>query len=291
MSLKLNVKKSVVLITMAVFVAGGMVAFTPAKSAKKVGLQLYSVREDMKTDTKGTMEKVGKMGYKEVEAAGYSDGKFYGMEPAAFKALADANGLNFFSSHTGQAVPDKAKWDETMKWWDTAIAAHKAAGVKYIVQPFMDKVGYESIAGVQRYCEYFNAVGAKCNAAGIRFGYHNHSGEFKTVDGEIIYDHMLKNTDPKKVMFEMDLYWITEGGKNPIDYFNAYPGRFELWHVKDKTEIGGADAIMNFKSIFENAKKAGMKHYIVEVEESKLPLIESVKQSVEYLQNAEFVKQ
>lgn len=291
MSLKLNVKKSVALITMAVFVAGGIVAFTPAKSAKQVGLQLYSVREDMKKDTKGTMEKVGKMGYKLVEAAGYSDGKFYGMEPAAFKALADANGLNFFSSHCGQAVPDKAKWDETMKWWDTAIAAHKAAGVKYIVQPFMDEVGYKSIAGTQRYCEYFNAVGAKCNAAGIRFGYHNHSGEFKTVDGEIIYDHMLKNTDPKKVMFEMDLYWITEGGKNPIDYFNAYPGRFELWHVKDKTEIGGSDAIMNFKSIFENAAKAGMKHYVVEVEESKLPLIESVKQSVEYLQKAEFVKQ
>ena len=290
MSLKSNVKKSVVLITMAVFVTGGIVAFTPAKTAKLVGLQLYSVRDDMKTDTKGTMEKVGKMGYKEVEAASYSDGKFYGMEPAAFKALADANGLNFFSSHCGQAVPDKAKWDETMKWWDTAIAAHKAAGVKYIVQPFMDEVGYKTIAGNQRYCEYFNAVGAKCNAAGIRFGYHNHSGEFKTVDGEIIYDHMLKNTDPKKVMFEMDLYWITEGGKSPIDYFNAYPGRFELWHVKDKTEIGGSDAIMNFKSIFENAAKSGMKHYIVEVEESKLPLIESVKQSVEYLQKAEFVK-
>jgi sugar phosphate isomerase/epimerase len=291
MSLKVNVKKSVVLITMTVFVAVGIVAFTPAKSAKKVGLQLYSVREDMKKDTKGTMEKIGKMGYKEVEAASYSDGKFYGMEPAAFKALADANGLNFFSSHCGQAVPDKAKWDETMKWWDICIAAHKAAGVKYIVQPFMDEVGYKTIAGTQRYCEYFNAIGAKCNAAGIRFGYHNHSGEFKTVDGEIIYDHMLKNTDPKKVMFEMDLYWITEGGKNPIDYFNAYPGRFELWHVKDKTEIGGSDAIMNFKSIFENAAKSGMKHYVVEVEESKLPLIESVKQSVEYLQGAEFVKQ
>ena len=288
MSLKLNVKKSVGIIAMAIFVAGGIVAFTPAKPIKQVGLQLYSVREDMKKDTKGTMEKVGKMGYKLVEAANYGDGKFYGMEPAAFKALADANGLNFFSSHCGQPVPDKAGWDACMKWWDTCIAAHKAAGVKYIVQPFMDKVGYESIAGTQRYCDYFNAVGAKCNAAGIRFGYHNHSEEFKTVDGEIIYDHMLKHTDPAKVFFEMDLYWITEGGKKPNDYFNAYPGRFELWHVKDKTEIGGSDAIMDFKSIFANAKKAGMKHYVVEVEESKLPLIESVQKSVEYLQNAEF---
>ena len=290
MSLKLNLKKTVGIIALAIFVAGGIVAFTPAKVVKKVGLQLYSVREDMKKDTKGTMEKVGKMGYKLVEAANYSDGKFYGMEPAAFKALADANGLNFFSSHCGQPVPDKAGWDACMKWWDTCIAAHKAAGVKYIVQPFMDKVGYESIAGTQRYCDYFNAIGAKCNAAGIRFGYHNHSEEFKTVDGEIIYDHMLKHTDPAKVMFEMDLYWITEGGKKPIDYFNAYPGRFELWHVKDRTEIGGSDAIMDFKPIFANAKKSGMKYYVVEVEESKLPLIESVKKSVEYLQKVEFTK-
>ena len=109
------------------------------------------------------------MGYQIVEAAGYGDGKFYGMEPAAFKALCDANGLIFYSSHCGQAVPDKAGWDACMKWWDTCIAAHKAAGVKYIVQPFMDKVGYESIAGTKRYCDYFNAVGAKCNAAWYSF--------------------------------------------------------------------------------------------------------------------------
>jgi len=291
MSLKLNVKKSLTVLVLAVFVGTGITSSAAPKKGKEVGLQLYSVRETIKqTDIKSVVEKVGAMGYQIVEAASYGDGKFYGMEPAAFKALCNANGLNFFSSHCGQPVPDKAGWDACMKWWDTCIAAHKAAGVKYIVQPFMDKVGYESIAGTQRYCDYFNAVGAKCNAAGIRFGYHNHSGEFKTVDGQIIYDYMLKNTDPKKVMFEMDLYWITEGGKNPVDYFKAYPGRFELWHVKDLKELGGADAKMDFKPIFANAKTAGMKKFIVEVEEFNSNPIDGVKQSLEFLQKAKYVK-
>jgi sugar phosphate isomerase/epimerase len=290
MSLKSNVKKSLTFIALAVFVAGGIVSCTTPKPTKEVGLQLWSVKDDMKTDAKGTIEKVGAMGYKLIEAAGYSDGKFYGMEPADFKALCDANKVNFFSSHCGQAVPDSAGWAASMAWWDTCIAAHKAAGVKYIVQPFMDKVGYESIAGVKRYCDYFNAVGEKCNAAGIRFGYHNHSEEFKDVEGQTIYDYMLKNTDPAKVMFEMDLYWIAEGGKRPVDYFNAYPGRFELWHVKDKAEIGGKDAKMDFKPIFESAEKAGMKKYIVEVEEYNFAPIESAQKSLEFLQNAEYVK-
>jgi len=290
MSLKLNVRKSLTFIALAVFVSDGIVSCMPPKPAKEVGLQLWSVRDDMKTDAKGTIEKIGAMGYKLIEAAGYGDGKFYGMKPADFKSLCDANGLNFFASHCGQAVPDSAGWAASMAWWDTCIAAHKAAGVKYIIQPFMDKVGYESIAGIQRYCDYFNAVGEKCNAAGIRFGYHNHSEEYKDLEGQVIYDYMLKNTDPAKVMFEMDLYWITEGGKKPVDYFNAYPGRFELWHVKDKAELGGKDAKMDFKPIFENAEKAGMKKIVVEVEEYNMKPIESVQKSLEFLQNAEYVK-
>lgn len=279
------------MITLAVFVLGGMVSCTPKKPAKKdVGIQLYSVRDDMKTDVKGTVEKVGAMGYTFVETAGYGEGKFYQMEPADFKALVEANGMNFVSSHTGQDLPDSTKWDETMAWWDTCIAAHKTAGVSYIVQPWMGKEGYASLAGLKKYCDYFNAVGEKCNAAGIRFGYHNHDAEFKDLEGQVIYDFMLQNTDPAKVMFQLDLYWITVGGKNPIDYFNAYPGRFELWHVKDKAELGGKDTKIDFKPIFENAEKSGMKKFIVEVEEYNFTPIESIQKSLEFLQNAEYVK-
>ena len=104
--------------------------FRPQKRVKEVGVQLYSVRDDMKTDPKGTIAKLGAMGYKLAEAAGYSNGKFYGMEPAAFKAVCDASGMNFFSSHCGQNVPDKAGWDACMKWWDTCIAAHNSCRCK-----------------------------------------------------------------------------------------------------------------------------------------------------------------
>jgi sugar phosphate isomerase/epimerase len=259
------------------------------EQTKDIGLQLWSVREDMNNDPKATLEKLGQMNYRFVEAAGYRDGKFYGMEPAEFKALVEANNLRFLSSHTGQDVPDSANWDNTMAWWDTCIQAHKDAGVQYIVQPWMGKVGYSSLEGLQRYVEYFNAVGEKCRDAGIVFGYHNHADEFKELEGVVIYDYMLENTDPDKVMFQMDVYWVNEGGADPVDYFNRYPGRFTLLHIKDKAELG-ENGVMNFQPIFENAEKAGMEHYIVEVEQYNYEPIESVRRSAEYLMAADYVK-
>ncbi|MFN8255237.1 MAG: sugar phosphate isomerase/epimerase [Bacteroidales bacterium] len=285
-------KKNLYVIFMLSF-AALMFAFSfsscESKPKKEIGLQLWSVRDTIQKDLKGTIENIGKMGYSFIEAAGYNDGKFYDTDPAEFKALLETNHLVFLSSHTGQAVPDSANWNSVMEWWDKAIAAHKAAGVTYIVQPFMDSVGYTSIAGLKRYCDYFNAVGEKCNAAGIRFGYHNHDREFGKIDSVTIYDYMLKNTDPAKVFFQLDLYWIKVGGKNAVDYFNNYPGRFELWHVKDKTELGN-NPTQDFKPIFEAAEKAGMKHYIVEVEEYNFTPIESVQKSFEYLDSLDYVK-
>jgi sugar phosphate isomerase/epimerase len=176
-----------------------------------------------------------------------------------------------------------------MQWWDRCIDAHKRAGVKYIVQPSMDEVGYNSLDGLKRYCEYFNAVGEKCRENGILFGYHNHSGEFAELEGQVIYDFMLQNTDPDKVFFQIDLYWIKEGGKNPVDYFNNYPGRFLLWHVKDEKELG-ASGEMDFESSFALADKAGVDYIIVEVEKYNFDPLESVKKSLEFLQNADFVR-
>ncbi len=261
-----------------------------AQTAKKeIGLQLWSVRDDMGKDAAGTIAQIGEMGYTFVEAAGYADGKFYGIEPAEFKALLNKNGLDFLSSHTGHPVPDAASWDETMKWWDDCIDAHLAAGVKYIVQPSMDQYGYGSLQDLKRYCDYFNAVGEKCNAKGIRFGYHNHDKEFGEVDGIIRYDYMLQNTDPKKVMFQMDVYWITVGGKDPVAYFKKYPGRFEILHIKDKKELGES-GMMNFERIFAAKKKAGTKYIIVEVEQYNFDPIVSVQKSLEFLMNADYVK-
>ncbi len=256
---------------------------------KEIGLQLWSVRDDMNKDVVATIQEIGKMGYTFVEAAGYSDGQFYGMEPIAFKELLNENGLEFTSSHCGQALPDSASWEATMQWWDQCIDAHVAADVRYVVQPFMDEKGYGSLEDLQRYCDYFNAVGEKCNAKGIRFGYHNHDKEFEEVNGIVRYDYMLQNTDPDKVMFQLDLYWIMMGGKDAISYFNAYPGRFELWHVKDEKELGKS-GLMDFEPIFNQADKSGMKHIIVEVERYDYTPLESVKMSLDFLTNAEYVK-
>jgi sugar phosphate isomerase/epimerase len=267
-----------------------LVMFSCKPKQKEIGLQLWSVRDSMQTNAKRTIEEVAKMGYKFVEGAGYNDGKFYGMEPAAFKALLEANNLTMLSSHTGKPVPDSAKWNEVMAWWDQCIDAHIAVGAKYIIQPFMDSVGYAGLAGSKRYCDYFNAVGEKCKAKGLLFGYHNHNHEFADVEGTTFYDYMLQNTDSTKVFFELDLWWIHEGGKKAEDYFAKYPGRFLFYHVKDEKELG-ASGKMDFKPYFDGAKQSGMKHYVVEVEAYTTGNeLESVKKSFDFLNTAEYVK-
>jgi sugar phosphate isomerase/epimerase len=153
----------------------------------------------------------------------------------------------------------------------------------------LDSVGYQSLVGLQRYCDYFNAIGQKCREKGIKFGYHNHSGEFKQLEGQVIYDYMLQHTDSSLVAFEMDVYWAKEGGADPVAYFNKYPGRFELWHVKDVKEVG-ASGTMDFKTMFENAAVSGMKYPVVEQEEYTTTPIEGVRQSFEFLNAAEYVK-
>ncbi|MEN8115923.1 MAG: sugar phosphate isomerase/epimerase [Bacteroidota bacterium] len=277
------------LISIAAFLATGFNSCETAPKEKFIGLQLWSVKDDMQKDAAATIAAVGEMGYKFVETAGYADGKIYNMDPVEFKNLCETNGLKFLGAHTGQDAPDSAKWDETMAWWDVCIDAHKAAGVKWIVQPWMGKTGYESLDGLKHYCKYFNAVGEKCNAAGIRFGYHNHDNEFKVeLEGKPVYDWMMELTDPEKVMFQLDLYWIVEGGKDPLDYFNKYQGRFELWHIKDHKEVGESGE-MDFEAMFAQRGQSGAEYGIVEVEEYNFEPLESCKKSLEFLKAAEYV--
>jgi sugar phosphate isomerase/epimerase len=290
---KRNLLALLMLVAFSGIIFTTMSSFKKPAKGKNIGLQLYSVRDSIKKNVPGAVKKVGAMGYKFVEPAGYGDGKFYGMTPADFKALCKASKMKILSSHTGQSAPDpadKAAVAKVMAWWDVCIDAHIAAGAKYIVQPSMGGEAYKSLEALKRYCDYFNAVGEKCNAKGIRFGYHNHDKELSTkLDGKTMYDFMLANTDPKKVMFEMDLYWVVMGGANPVDYFNKYPGRFELWHIKDKKEIGES-GLMDFKAIWANAAKSGMKYGVVEVEQYNFDQFTSCKKSLDFLNAAEYVK-
>ncbi len=281
--------KKVSFLLMSALLAGLFVL--PACTQKKeIYIQLYSVRDDIKADYEGTIAKVAEMGYTGVEAAGYGDGKFYGLSPEDFKKSIENVGMEVLSSHTARPLADSipaTNWDEVWAWWDTAIKAHKEAGMKYIVTPWMKTPA--TLADLQAYCDYYNQIGEKCNAAGLRFGYHNHNFEFKEIEGELMYDYMLKNTDPSKVFFQMDVYWVGEGGKNPVDYFNNYPGRFELLHIKDELELGKSGKV-DFEAIYDNAGTAGAKYMIVEVERYTGTPFEGVKESYDFLNDAPFVK-
>jgi len=288
MGIKRMALKGLIIVGVLALILQGFTKKDSSSKDKFIGLQLYSLRDDMTKDPKGTVEKVGEMGYSFVETAGYKDGKFYGMEPLEFKKLCEDNGLQFLGSHTGQNLPTMETWDTTMAWWDTAIEAHKAAGVTWIVQPWMSEEGYSSLAGLKEYMKYFNAVGEKCNAKGIKFGYHNHDKEFTTVfDGKPLYDYMLELSDPDKMMFQLDLYWITKGGKDPVKYFEKYPGRFMIWHIKDEKELGESGE-MDFHRIFKYEKESGLKYGVVEVENYDFTPLESVKMSLEYMEKSNF---
>ena len=274
---------------LACFMAAGIISCEAPKEEKFIGLQLWSVRGDMNADAEGTLAQLGEMGYGFVEAAGYNDGRFYNMEPEDFTALVEANGMEFISSHIGLALPDEDGWDQAMAWWEKAIDTHVRAGVGYMVQPFMPRSAFESLEVLQAWADYFNTVGEMCRDKGIKFGFHNHAIEFSEVEGVVAYDYLLENTDPELVFFQIDLYWIAEGGKDPIDYFNRYPGRFLMYHTKDREEVGASGTI-DFRPAYENAELAGMKYHIVEVEQYNFEPIESVRVSLEYLLNAGYVK-
>jgi len=281
-------KKSIFFI---LFIMAATTAIQAKKPAKKdIFLQLYSVRDDIKSDFNSTLTKVAAMGYTGIEAANYDNGKFYGLTPESFKNEVEKRGMKVLSSHTGKALNDnisETNWTETWAWWDTAIAAHKAAGMKYIVTPWMPTV--KTLADLKAYCDYYNKIGEKCNAAGLRFGYHNHNFEFSKIEGETMYDFMLKNTDPAKVFFQMDVYWVVRGGQSPVDYFNKYPGRFELLHIKDNKELGQS-GMVGFDAIFGNTKNAGTRYLVVEVEKYNFDPLISIQKSLNYLQNHPLVK-
>lgn len=261
------------------------------KVKKDIALQLYSLRDDISKDYNGTIKKAGEMGYTAIEAANYNDGKFYGKTPADFKASIEAAGMKVLSSHTGKGLSKeelKSKdFSESLKWWDQCIAAHKAAGMKYIVTPWMEVP--KTLEDLNTYCQYYNEIGRRCKENGMLYGYHNHDHEFLKVGDKVMLDYMLENTDPSLVFFEMDVYWVVRGGQSPVDYFNKYKNRFTLLHIKDNKELGQS-GMVGFDAIFNNTDASGVKHLVVEVEKYNFTPAESVKKSLDYLLDCPLVK-
>ena len=286
----------IILSALTVLTACGQKAQEPVK--KEIGLQLYSIRsvignpELYAANHEEAFKALAEMGYTSVEAASYNDGKLYGVDPEQYKADLEAAGLKSLSSHIGHNLsPEElasGNFEESMKWWDQAIAAHKAAGCKYIVTPSFRIP--ETLEGLKTYCDYFNEIGKKCTENGILYGYHNHSHEFNKIEDKVIYDFMLENTDPKYVFFEMDVYWACMGRAYPVEYFRKYPGRFTMLHIKDHLELGES-GMVGFDAIFNNADVAGMKDFIVELEGyTNGDWKESIKMCADYLLKSDFVK-
>ena len=229
-----------------------------AKKKKEVSIQLYSVRDVINkgTDLNVVLKDLAEMGYTSIEAANYDNGKFYGKTPEEFKSAVEKAGMTVLSSHCSRGLSGEevasGDFSESLKWWDQSIAAHKAAGMK--------------------------------------FGYHNHAHEFQKVeDKAVMLDYMIENTNPEYVFFQMDVYWIVRGQHSPVDYFNKYPGRFTMLHIKDHRELGQS-GMVGFDAIFNNAKTAGVKNIVAEIEDYSCPVMESVKKSIDYLLEAPFVK-
>lgn len=237
---------------------------SPASAAQKIGLQLYTLRDMMAESVPQTLGLVAGVGYKELEFAGYFDNK-----PAELRDRMDDLGLSAPSAHLPLEVFEKDL--------DASLEAALVMGHKYLVVPWLsEEQRGTSIDTYKRLAENLNRWGEKSAKVGITLGYHNHDFEFHSTDGEIPFDVLLAETDPRHVIMELDLYWTVKAGRDPVEYFQQHPGRFPLWHVKDMDESGGfadvGDGVIDFKRILGAAKVAGLKHEFVERDHSDNPV-------------------
>ena len=280
----------------SMLVAGGVIGSnvlsncSGGASKKYIGLQLYSLRDDIKEiGIKKVLEAVAKMGYVNLETAGYNNGKIYNEEPAVFKKMVNDLGMKLTSAHLSRNISNNH--DDDMAWWNKAVETHTTAGMKYMVMPSSPLRGEgATMDNVKRYGEYFNEIGMLTAGASIAFGYHNHAFEFESkIDGVPVYDLLVESTSPNHVFFQNDVYWTQVGGYNPVDYLKKYASRIKVLHIKDDKAIGASGKI-NFKAIFDQAYANGVKDWYVEVEQYEGTPQEDVKKSYDYLASADYVK-
>jgi sugar phosphate isomerase/epimerase len=258
-----------------------------------IGLQLYTVRDAMQNNPAETLAKVAKIGYNSVEGATYTGTEnFYGMDAKTFAALLKKNGLIIPSSHY-RVGEDKENGKDVMGTmlhnWNKAVDDAKTVGVQYMVCAWLSPTERGNIDHYKLLAERLNTAGETCKKAGIQLCYHNHDFEFIKDNDQLPYNILLNNTDKNLVKFEIDLYWITKAAQDPVALFNAHPGRFPLWHVKDMdktpkhsfTEVG--NGTIDFKNIFKYADKAGMKYFFVEQDITPGDPFDSITKSFAYI--------
>ena len=271
------------------------------KKIERLGVQLYTVRDAMKADPKGTLRRLSKVGVSHVEHANYIDRKFYGYSAKEFKkALSDVNLL----MPSGHSVMTAQDWDTARRAftdkWKYTVADAAEVGQRYLISPWLDEALRSDLEGLKRFMEQFNKCGELCASHGIKFGYHNHNFEFNTIVGGVrLYDYILQNTEPSLVAQQMDIGNMYGTGGVALEYINKYPGRFELMHVKDEIKsVGKGDlgdgfestilgkGLLPLKSILKAAAKTGKTSvFIIEQETYQgLDPVDCVKMNCDVMQ-------
>lgn len=232
-------------------------------SLSQFGIQLWSVRDDMAKDAKGTLKALATAGYKQIESFEGDKGIYWGMTNTEFKAYMDELGMTLISAHC-----------DTKKDFEKKAAEAAAIGVSYLITPWLGP--QKKMDDWKKIAEDFNKYGEIAKKAGIRYAYHNHAYSFATLEGQIPQDYILANTDAGLVDYEMDIYWVVTGGKDPIEYLKKYPNRFRLCHVKDRSkslpateENASCDlgtGSIDYSKILKVAQESGMQYFIVEQE-------------------------
>lgn len=260
--------------------AAAAAALTPSAAAalrnraiEPIGIQLYTLRRLMQNDVEGTIAAIAGIGYREVEFAGLA-----GKTAAEMRAILDRNGMRAVASHHSMR--------DVREGWPKVLEDANTLGQRYVLVASLGGQDRASLDGFRRVAEEFNRAGEAAKAAGLQFAYHNHDFEFRVIDGVVPYDLLLERCDAQLVQMEMDLFWIVNGGQDPLAYFARHPGRFPLVHVKDRTADGNmvnvGAGVIDFRAIHARASQAGIRHWLVEHDSPSSPLAD-VRVSYEYL--------
>jgi len=241
-----------------------------------VGIQLYSVRKEMLNDATGTLRQLAKIGYKQLESARSEKGNYYGLLAKEIKKITGDLGMTVRSGHVHLDADFQRSVDQAAE-----------AGQEYLIVSSMPFKG-QTLDVYQKTADAFSKAGEQCKKSNLKFGYHNHDYEFEKVNGKALYDVLLEKTEPSLVCMELDLGWVVVTGNDPADYFERFPGRFPLWHLKDmdltkkhSTEFGKGG--LNIRQMLDSAGKSGLKYYFVEQEEYSSTPFESMKHNYDYL--------
>lgn len=262
-------------------VHGSLGPLLPSRdSLDKIGLQLYTVRSRMELSVERTLYEVSQLGYREVEFAGY-----FGRPPRAIRQLLDRNDLKSPAAHV--------QLSDLRGGFYRRLDESAEIGHKWLVVPWLAEYERDSIDAIKETAETMNKAAEDAKGFNIKIAYHNHDFEFQEIDGRLIYDVLLEETDPKLVDMELDLYWMTKAGIDPLEYINRWPKRFPLMHVKDAgpapeyemRDVGKGS--IDFARIFSQRKQSGMRHAFVEHDNPADPMT-SIGTSFRYLKALKF---